>query len=573
MRLARSRAVIGAILAMTVAAVIGFATSAQANTTIPGLNGKILFTTDRDTPFVLPPASAQRGGEPSCDFGESCADELYSMNPDGSSPTRLTNNSVFDDNGAWLPADGSKVAFEETSVGDTTGDDIWSMNGDGSSPVQLTTDEFDEDNPTYSPDGTRIAFASDASATPSTAADRLGTLFEDTQIMVMPAGGEAAGTPTPLLPPEQLGTDGTVTHDFDPAWSPDGTKIAFTRVTFTGLGVPSPDRLVFFATADERTYIAPADGSGPATPVETYPACDVEFPFSASRLSVKRAQSRLIPLGACTSDLKPAWSPDGTKLAVIRETENGVSTGAATRLVDTTNDPGDIVVIPVSNPAGEVDVSDVTEPSDCTPSAGASSDSTSCSDDKDPTWSPDGTKIAFDSNRTADGTASPTDQCNSQTDGSPTGNCDYEIWTMNADGTGLTQVTNNVFQDTDPDWQRIPPPPVQPPAPPATPATPPKIGVAGVRRACVSSSFHVRFHVATSSSVKSVVVKLDGKRIKSTTRSSFTLSINGKKLKAGRHRLTITATDSAGHVTTTHKSFSVCKAAKPRKKAAPRFTG
>jgi methionine-rich copper-binding protein CopC len=100
------------------------------------------------------------------------------------------------------------------------------------------------------------------------------------------------------------------------------------------------------------------------------------------------------------------------------------------------------------------------------------------------------------------------------------------------------------------------------------------VGVAGVRRACVSSSFHVRFHVATTaSSVKSVVVKLDGKRIKSTTKSSFTLTINGKKLKSGRHRLTITATDSAGHVTTTHKSFSVCKAAKPRRKAAPRFTG
>jgi predicted outer membrane repeat protein len=106
----------------------------------------------------------------------------------------------------------------------------------------------------------------------------------------------------------------------------------------------------------------------------------------------------------------------------------------------------------------------------------------------------------------------------------------------------------------------------------ANPAAP-KIGVAGVRRACVSSSFHVRFNVATSANVKSVVVKLDGKKIKSTTKSGFTLSINGKKLKSGRHRLTITATDSNGKVTTTRKSFSVCKAAKPRRQAAPRFTG
>ncbi|HEX6458556.1 MAG TPA: choice-of-anchor Q domain-containing protein, partial [Thermoleophilaceae bacterium] len=119
----------------------------------------------------------------------------------------------------------------------------------------------------------------------------------------------------------------------------------------------------------------------------------------------------------------------------------------------------------------------------------------------------------------------------------------------------------------------VPPAPPAPPAPtPAKPAAP-KVGVAGVRRACVSRSFHVRFHVATSASVKSVVVKLDGRRIKSTSKGSFTLTINSKKLKAGRHRLTITATDSTGQTTTTHKSFSVCKAAKPRRKAAPRFTG
>ena len=143
---------------------------------------------------------------------------------------------------------------------------------------------------------------------------------------------------------------------------------------------------------------------------------------------------------------------------------------------------------------------------------------------------------------------------------------------MNADGSSPFQVTNNDVNDINPDWQRIPPAST-PPATPAAPTTPPKVGVAGVRRACVSSAFHVRFRVTTSSAVKSVVVKLDGKRIKSTTSGSFTLRINGKKLKSGRHRLTITATDSAGHVTTTHKSFSVCKAAKPRHKAAPRFTG
>ena len=49
---------------------------------------------------------------------------------------------------------------------------------------------------------------------------------------------------------------------------------------------------------------------------------------------------------------------------------------------------------------------------------------------RQPAWSPDGTKIAFTSNR----------------DGN------YEIYTMNADGTGQTSLTNNAAYDFDPAW-------------------------------------------------------------------------------------------------------------------------
>ncbi len=109
--------------------------------------------------------------------------------------------------------------------------------------------------------------------------------------------------------------------------------------------------------------------------------------------------------------------------------------------------------------------------------------------------------------------------------------------------------------------------------PPATPAAP-KVGVAGVRRACTSaSSVRVRFSVNAPAKVKSVRITLDGKTIKTTTKSRFTLRISLKKLKAGHHRLRVIATDQAGKRTTVSRTLSRCAPPKPRRKAAPRFTG
>jgi Bacterial Ig-like domain len=101
----------------------------------------------------------------------------------------------------------------------------------------------------------------------------------------------------------------------------------------------------------------------------------------------------------------------------------------------------------------------------------------------------------------------------------------------------------------------------------------PQVGVAGVRSACVSHAFTLKFSVATSAAVKRVTVKLDGKKVSTNKKSSFKLKINAKKLKAGRHRLTITAVDSAGNTSTVKRSFSVCKAVAPKRRVAPRFTG
>jgi hypothetical protein len=58
----------------------------------------------------------------------------------------------------------------------------------------------------------------------------------------------------------------------------------------------------------------------------------------------------------------------------------------------------------------------------------------SAAEDIEPAWSPSGTKIVFAS--------------------TPSGQ-DREIYTMNADGTGVTQITNNATADSTPNWQPV----------------------------------------------------------------------------------------------------------------------
>jgi Tol biopolymer transport system component len=99
---------------------------------------RLAFASNRDDPDP----SSQR-----CSTTIECRYEIYTMNADGSNRTRITNDSAFDVSPVWSP-DGTKIAFASRRDGNF---DIYSMNADGSGQTQLTTDLADDFHPDWQP--------------------------------------------------------------------------------------------------------------------------------------------------------------------------------------------------------------------------------------------------------------------------------------------------------------------------------------------------------------------------------------------------------------------------------------
>lgn len=233
--------------ALSCFALFGTATTSAAPA---AFNGRIAFTSTRN----------------------SQAFDIYSINPDGSFPLRLTDDvgqgnpfATYDFDPTWSP-DGSKIAF--VSNRDGLGFRIYSMNADGSNVQLLTNDKFaDEGQPAWSPDGTKIAFTRGGGCTILTIPKRVPSQVPSDDnpcipfIYVMNADG------TNLVKVSQN------EYEVGPVWSPDGARIAFTRVNYR-------------SADDYEIYVMNADGS------------------NRTRLT----NNTFI-------DYVSSWSPDGTRLA------------------------------------------------------------------------------------------------------------------------------------------------------------------------------------------------------------------------------------------------------------------
>jgi Tol biopolymer transport system component len=132
--------------------------------------------------------------------------DIFTIRLDGTGKTRLTNNGLQEVYLDWSP-DGSRIAFGEVL------NDVWTIGFDGSPPTRLTTNTNFDFAPRWSPDGTKIAFVSDRDADHPNCS---GSCNREIYVMNADGSSQTRVTVDPA-------------RDEFPAWSPDGTKIAFTR--------------------------------------------------------------------------------------------------------------------------------------------------------------------------------------------------------------------------------------------------------------------------------------------------------------------------------------------------------
>jgi TolB protein len=89
---------------------------------------------------------------------------VFTMNADGSAETALFDvPGAYDSAPAWSP-DGTRIAFEsnaDVAGANPEGDmEVWVMRSDGSQPTQLTHNAAHDEGPAWSPDGRLLAYTS-----------------------------------------------------------------------------------------------------------------------------------------------------------------------------------------------------------------------------------------------------------------------------------------------------------------------------------------------------------------------------------------------------------------------------
>ena len=209
---------------------------------------------------------------------------IWTMNADGTGQAELPNTNAYIGHEPSLSADGRKVVF--TCGGEFT--DICLTDAAGGNVTMLTA-TGDNRSPVFSPDGMKIAFTSrrDGSA----------------GVYVMDADGSNVA---------QLATgDAGGENEEFPTWSPDGQRVAFVKNSTE----------IYTAKADgggDLQLVAGGEGSK-GDPAYSPDGSHIAFDDQSDIYVVSTAGGAPVRLTTTdSSSYDPAWSPDGLRIAFHR---------------------------------------------------------------------------------------------------------------------------------------------------------------------------------------------------------------------------------------------------------------
>ena len=307
--------------------------------------------------------------------------EIYVVNADGSGQVNLTNNPATVGQLTWSP-DGARIAF----VSDRDGNfEIYVMRADGSIQVNLSNNAALDVGPAWSPDGTKIGFSSDR--------DGPGQMYVGPfQLYVMNADGSGV---------TRLTHDSA--SDVEATWSPDGSKIAFVSGTARGSQID-------VMNADGSGVIAlTSDLQGDGEPAWSPDGSKIAF--SNGQLKVMNADGTGATM--LTSGWNPQWSPDGSKIAFHRVNH--------TNRAPCSQSPCTLSFYLIN-----ADGSGLLQLEHNLTYGGVGSD-------VGPSWSPDGSRLAFVSTPASGGAR--------------------ELYVANVDGSGLVNLTQSSGAGYYPVWK------------------------------------------------------------------------------------------------------------------------
>jgi TolB protein len=252
--------------------------------------------------------------------------EIYLINPDGTNPRRLTDNTDGDALAALSP-DGKKVVFDSNrnraEAEPVNTSDLFVMNTDGSEQTFLTRGS----SATWSPDSKNVAFHASASGSGTPLRTDPGSATSDSDIFignVDDISGGLAQTTNITNSPDKI--------DDDPSWSPDGQTIVYTAHN-VGDDPPAPP----FLSNTAEIYLRNADGTGAPQQLtfNDYEERGPDFSPDGTRIEFMcRIGGGSADFEICLmntdgsgltqltdnsiQDLSANWSPDGHKLVFHR---------------------------------------------------------------------------------------------------------------------------------------------------------------------------------------------------------------------------------------------------------------